>query len=56
MTTADVCVIMFTWLLMDAMGFQVAVYNMSRFSGVGTCSGVTTVITLVFIVIIQDSA
>lgn len=27
MTTVDVCVIMFTWLLMTAIEFQVAVYN-----------------------------
>ena len=27
MTTVDVCVIMFTWLLMAAMRFQVAVHN-----------------------------
>ena len=27
MTTVDVCAIMFTWLLMAAIEFQVAVYN-----------------------------
>ena len=59
MTTVDVCVIMFTWLLMTAIWVSsccIQYWKLNCFSGVGTCSGVTTLITLVFIVIIQCSA